>query len=147
MSEAKLRVSITLPGGVMYTRQLCLKTSEETIKGKKVKREVPIEGMCEHTHLAVPHIDPKTGKRFTGHYDIYVPKSKPANQVITMTKDAYDYFVSSAAPAWFRVAGKNRNQTQDIWKKLPEEERIRVHLNRVAESFGGELADFQILDD
>lgn len=128
-------------------KQACFKTAKETIKGKEVTREVPIEGMVEHTHLSVPHVDPKTNKRFTGHYDIYVPRCKPANQVISMGREAYDYFTSSAAPAWFRVAGKNRNQTQDIWKKLPEEDRIKVHLTRVAESFGGELQDFQVLDD
>lgn len=147
MSETKLRVSITLPGRVLLPKQLCFKTSIETVKGKQIKREVPIEGMCEHTHVSVPHVDPKTGKKYVGHYDIYVPKCKPASKVINMSREAYDYFTSSAAPAWFRVSGKNRNQTQDAWKKLPEEERIRVHLTRTAESFGGELADFQILDD
>lgn len=147
MSEPKLRVSITLPGGVMMSKQLCFKNSIETVKGKQVKREVPIDGMVEHTHLSVLHVDPKSGKKFTGHYDIYVPKCVPATQVITMTKDAYDFFVSSSAPAWFRVPGKNRNQSQDAWRKLSQEDRIRVHLTRVAESFGGELQDFQVLDD
>jgi len=74
-----------------------------------------------------------------GKYKFIPTIASTATRKITMCKDAYDYFISSACPEWF----KNTKE----WKKMSEEQRLMIHLTRTSLHFGGTGFTYQIIDD
>lgn len=61
-------------------------------------------------------------------------KSKSAKQVINITKEAYDYFISNEKPYGFKGS----------WDKQSINQKINWHANRIAQYLGGSLESFQI---
>ena len=74
-----------------------------------------------------------------GKYKFTPITTSTATRKITMCKEAYDYFISSACPEWF----KNVKE----WKKMSEEQRLKAHLTRTSLNFGGKSFTYQIIDD
>lgn len=74
-----------------------------------------------------------------GKYKFTPTIPSTATRKITMCKDAYDFFISSACPEWY----KNVKE----WKKMSEEQRLKAHLTRTSLHFGGKSFTYQIIDD
>lgn len=98
MSEIKLSLSIELRGGIMFSKEECLKTTQKVIErktktGKVYKKtiEVQVEDwdkMDKHTmQVTGPNgSDPET-------ITFHTRKCKPATQSLNMSKEAYEYMI------------------------------------------------------
>ena len=74
-----------------------------------------------------------------GKYKFTPTTTSTTTRKITMCKDAYDFFISSACPEWFKNVIE--------WRKLSEEQRLIAHLKRTCDHFGGKSFTYQIIDD
>lgn len=63
----------------------------------------------------------------------------PASQHINMTKEAYDYMISSNCPAWFHKPKE--------WKRFNQTQRLECHLARTCQHFKGTSYSYIILED
>ena len=63
----------------------------------------------------------------------------PASVSVKLTQDAYDYFISSECPPWF----KDRKS----WAVMKPGQRLEVHLKRMCDSRGGTGFTYSILED
>ena len=75
----------------------------------------------------------------SGKYKFTPTTTIPATQKITMCKEAYDYMISDACPEWFHNVKE--------WRKMSEEQRLKLHLSRTAQHFGAKSFTYQIIDD
>ena len=62
----------------------------------------------------------------------------PCKKSINISKEAYDYMVSSECPEWARIGE---------WKQLSRIKRLTQHMQRICENEGGISFEFQIFDD
>lgn len=118
MAETKVSLSIALPGRTMFSK-------ESSFKNDK--------------------LDPdKFNKSFMkisdgrGHFETIVINTRKcinAKQVINISEDAYNYFISDVNPDY-------RND----WKSLSKEARLHWHMTELAKSMGGEMLDYRVLD-
>lgn len=67
---------------------------------------------------------------------VFVRKSRPARQVINMAEEAYYHMISKEQPPEFKGA----------WNSLSPKQKIAWHCKRIAQSLGGTMESFQILD-
>lgn len=141
MADIKVSLSILVPGAKMFSKQLCFKNSKNE---QGIMVETPVEGMTDQHRLRVEHEDKKTHKKYTKVYEFHTRKSEPAKQVMNICQEAYDYMTSDNRPEWFRVSGENPNT---LWAKMSEEQRLQLHLNRLAESFGGVVDSYEVFPD
>ena len=63
----------------------------------------------------------------------------PASVSVKLTQDAYDYFISSECPPWF----KDRKS----WTGMKPRQRLEAHLRRMSDSRGGTEFTYSILED
>lgn len=129
MIDTKLSLSILLPGGTMYSKEESFKNSTKTIDGKenidfRKFDSFSLKVWGENKKL-------ETIKVFTR-------KSKPAKQVINMTEEAYNYFISQERP-------ENYRQELGPWGKLTPKQRLNWHCANIANSLGGVLDSWEIL--
>ena len=61
---------------------------------------------------------------------------KSVKQVINMSDEAYDNFVGNEKPYGYK----------GTWATLSPAKKVSWHLNRIAESMGGNLISYQILN-
>lgn len=124
-TEPKILLTIELEGGVL------LKGEPEVRKYALTKKDLFPNQKFKN----------KEGSKVIkkGKYEFTPTTTIPATQKITMCKDAYDYMISSACPEWF----KNLKE----WKKMSEEQRLKLHLLRTCQHFGGKSFTYQIIDD
>lgn len=119
MSDIKVSLYIELPGRTLYSKQSCLKNGKPDPE-KHHKEFMKVED----------------GK---GHFEtitVNTRKSIPAKQIINLSQEAYDYFISDNKPAEYR----------GDWKKMSEAARLNWHLTETAKSLGGKMIEYQILD-
>jgi len=131
MADAKLSVTIVLPGSIMMTSQECDKN--------------PKENYDRHTMvLSVAGYDKKTKKSFIKKEPLHFETRRciPASQVIKMNAEAYRYMISAECPEWFAANGGIRK-----WKNLSCKERLEFHLDRTCKGMGGLSYTYKILDD
>lgn len=77
------------------------------------------------------------GKKNHKHYPL---ETKDAIYHVNLTKEAYDYMISSESPDWARVKFIK-------WKKLKPEERLELHMKRICDSYKGKSYKYSILED
>ena len=63
----------------------------------------------------------------------------PASISVKLTQDAYDYFISSECPPWFK--------DKKSWVGMKSRQRLEVHLKRMCDSRGGTEFTYSILED
>lgn len=63
----------------------------------------------------------------------------PASVSVKLTQDAYDNFISSECPSWFK--------DKKFWSLLKPVHRLELHLKRICESRGGTGFTYSILED
>lgn len=152
MTDIKLSLSITLPGGVMYSQQEALKKLRKPVRNKKGKI-VKKQGKAVLCDVWVPDFTKNDVTEMTlrtsseenpnvpqdTKLTVYTRKSKPAKQVINMTQEAYDNMLSKEAPYNYRGEF-------GLWKTLSKNQKIKWHCMQIAKSVGGEFDSFQVLD-
>ena len=130
MTDTKLSVTITRPGGVMMTPQECGENPENYNKVRIL--------------LSVRTFDKKTKKFFYKKepLEFRTRRCATAQQVIKMSNEAYDYMTSSMCPDWFIPMGGISK-----WKSLSKEKRLEHHLDRLCSSLRGISYTYVIFGD
>lgn len=123
MSEIKVSVSITLPGGVMFTQA----------EAEQLEKEKTGAGF-DITKLKVEN---KKGNKDV--LSIKTRKYKSCSQSINMSKEAYDYMTSrySCPP----------NIISYMWNKMNKTQRLKVHLDLVCKTLKGTSYTYKVFDD
>lgn len=123
MSEIKISVSITLPGGVMLTQA----------EAKQLEKEKAGTGF-DITKLKV---EDKKGNKDA--LSIKTRKYKSCSQSINMSKEAYDYMTSkdSCLP----------NIKSYVWAKMNKKQRLEAHLDLVCKALKGTSYTYKVFDD
>lgn len=123
MSEIKISISITLPGGVMLTQA----------EAKQLEKEKTGTGF-DITKLKV---EDKKGNKDV--LSIKTRKYKSCSQSINMSKEAYDYMTSkdSCLP----------NIKSYVWAKMNKTQRLEAHLDLVCKALKGTSYTYKVFDD
>lgn len=123
MSEIKISMSITLPGGVMLTQA----------EAKQLEKEKTGTGF-DITKLKV---EDKKGNKDV--LSIKTRKYKSCSQSINMSKEAYDYMTSkdSCLP----------NIKSYMWAKMNKKQRLEAHLDLVCKALKGTSYTYKVFDD
>lgn len=123
MSEIKISVSITLPGGVMLTQA----------EAKQLEKEKTGTGF-DITKLKV---EDKKGNKDV--LSIKTRKYKSCSQSINMSREAYDYMTSkdSCLP----------NIKSYVWAKMNKTQRLEAHLDLVCKALKGTSYTYKVFDD
>lgn len=134
MANTKVSLSILLPGSTMFSKEESLKQLTKPVKGKKdVLETVTVHDFNKHDQLTLSLND--RGKTTTT--TILIRKAKNAKQVINLSEEAYNFMTSKREiPAEFKGA----------WTALTDNQRLQWHCNRIAETLGGTVEGFEILD-
>lgn len=140
MSEIKLSLSIELQGRTMFSREECLKTTQETITAKNGRKRTVTkvvedwDKMKKHT-VGVTDTNGTNPEIITFH----TRKCKPATQSLNMSKEAYEYMIDKdSCPSWSK-SGK--------WAAMSEKERLEAHLQRTVEYLRGTSYTYQVFED
>lgn len=140
MSEIKLSLSIELQGSTIFSKEECLKTTQETIITKNGRKRIVTkvvedwDKMKKHT-MRVTGTDSTNPEIITFH----TRKCKPATQSLNMSKEAYKYMIDKdSCPSWSKP-GK--------WAAMSEKKRLEAHLQRTVEHLGGTSYTYQVFED
>lgn len=139
MSEIKLSLSIELQGSTMFSKEECLKITQETITAKNGRKRIVTkvvedwDKMEKHT-MRVTDTNGINPEIITFH----TRKCKPATQSINICKGAYDYMTSKECPAWSKIG---------TWSQMKPEQRLESHLQRIAEHLGGTVISYKVFED
>lgn len=140
MSEIKLSLSIVLKGSTMFSKEECLKTTQETITTKNGKKRTVtkvVEDLSMYSKNTVRVTDRKGKNPETIIF--YTRKCKPATQSLNMSKEAYEYMIDKdSCPSWSKP-GK--------WAAMSKKERLDAHLQRTVEHLGGISYTYQVFED
>lgn len=123
MSEIKISVSITLPGGVMLTQA----------EAKQLEKEKTGTGF-DITKLKV---EDKKGNKDV--LSIKTRKYKSCSQSINMSKEAYDYMTSKDSCL--------HNIRSYVWAKMNKKQRLEAHLYLVCKALKGTSYTYKVFDD
>lgn len=143
MSEIKLNLSIVLPGRTMFSKEECLKTTQKVVEkksknGKIFKKTISIQvedwsKMNKHSMK----VEAKGEKPEI--ITFYTRQSRPALQVLNMSKDAYEYMIDkNCCPSWVKPSR---------WTAMSTKERLESHLQRTVEHLGGISYTYQVFED
>lgn len=119
MVDIKISLNIELPGNTMYSKEASFKNA------------TPIPDRHNKEFLKV-----EDGKGNFETLAINTRKCIPAKQVINLSQEAYDYFISDDKPAEYR----------GDWKKMSQAARLHWHMEETAKALGGRMIDFTVLD-
>lgn len=122
MSEIKVNLSLTLPGGVLLSEQECSRNS-------KKKKD------C-YDYFRMEVADEKGNKEVL---NVAVRKSKTAKQNIKLSKEAYDYMTDKTICPDPKIKKE--------WKKFTVNQRLQYHCRQIAEALGAISFSFEVLDD
>ena len=127
MSESKVRLTMVIPGATMISSQDCEKMSKKeaydsfsitvNVKKKKGKKQV--------INKEILHINTR--------------KSIPAKQSISISREAYNYMTDKKEIPSAKLS--------KIWGSMANEQRLKYHLNLIAEHFNAVSFSYEILDD
>lgn len=137
MSEIKLSLSIVLQGNTMFSKEECLKTTQETITAKNGRKRTVIKVVEDWDKYSMKVTDQKgtNPEIITFH----TRKCKPATQSMNMSKEAYEYMINkNSCPSWSKP-GK--------WAAMSKKERLEAHLQRTVKHLGGVSYTYQVFED
>ena len=140
MSEIKLSLSIELRGSTMFSKEECLKTTQETITTKNGRKRT-VTKVVEDWDKMEKHTVRVTDKNGANPEIItfHTRKCKPATQSLNISKEAYEYMVDKdSCPSWSKP-GK--------WSAMSEKERFVAHLQISVEDLGGASYTYQVFED
>ena len=140
MSEIKVSLTIALQGSTMFSKEECLKITQETITTKKGRKRTVTKAVedlskMENNTLRVTDKNGTNPEIITFH----TRKCKPATQSLNISKEAYEYMIDKdSCPSWSKP-GK--------WAAMSKKERLEAHLQRTVEHLGGTSYTYQVFED
>ena len=143
MSEIKVSLSVVLPGGTMFSKEECLKTTQKVIEKKsksgKVYKKV-IESQVEDWDKMQKH-SMKVTEADGSNPEVITFRTrgcKPAAQSLNISEEAYYHMIGRTCPAWLNPSK---------WLRMSREQRLEAHLQRIAEGLGGMSFTYQVFED
>ena len=139
-TSIKVNLSIVLQGRTMLSEQKCSKQLKDTIvkKGKKkiITKTVYNKENNTENRIFLDYKD-ASGRHKEPIY-FMTRNTIPCKKSINISKEAYDYMVSSECPEWAKPGE---------WKQLSKIKRLTAHMQRICENERGISFEFQIFDD
>ena len=140
-TSIKVNLSIVLQGRTMLSEQECSKQLKDTIikKGKKkvITKTVYSKENNTENRIFLDYKD-NDGIRHREPLFFMTRNTIPCKKSINISKEAYDYMVSSECPEWAKPGE---------WKQLSRIKRLTAHMQRICENERGISFEFQIFDD
>ena len=138
----KVNLSIVLPGRIMLSEQECSEKLVEWKYNKRTKKKEKVVTLAYDMDKVTPNrlfLDYKdeSGRHKEPIYFL-TRNTIPCKKTINITREAYDYMISSECPEWAKVGE---------WKQLSRIKRLTQHMQRICENEGGISFEFQIFDD
>lgn len=181
MSDVKVNLVIVIPGATMMSEQECSKQLRKPIINKKGKHagkqardkkgnllwhyeRVPdISKYDRHDIRVAPTKKGEKAEVIT----YYTRKFRGIRQVLNLTQEAYNYFISSDVPPGYRAPKNFKPYTSirshldrktkkavegtsieaQAWKASSMKERLEWHLNSICESMGGKMDSYTVFND
>ena len=140
MSEIKLSLSIELQGNTMFSKEECLKTTQETTTTKNSRKRT-VTKVVENWDKMEKHTVSVTDTNGTNPETItfHTRKCKSATQSLNMSKEAYEYMIDkNSCPSWSKPSK---------WAAMSKKERLKAHLQRTVEYLGGTSYTYQVFED
>lgn len=131
MLEIKVSATFLLPGSTLVAEKPISK------KGKSKEQLEQLKQEYYRTHKQETVAFYCNRQRHI--IEIWTRVGKPATQKINLCKEAYNYMTSNEGYA--DVSNKHD------WSRTSKKMRVKLHLMQIAESIGGSLLDFVILED
>lgn len=129
MTNPKLNLSLQVPGACMLSQQECCKNPKDSYDTTKMMVEYEVtdtEGK-------------KTKKRKVKELiNIRTRKSVPAKQNIVMSEEAYKHMLET--PVDLRTS-------LTAWLRMPEDQRLKAHLDCIAHDMRAISYTYEILGD
>ena len=125
MNEIKVSLSIVLQGSIMYSQEQAKALEEEKVGTGYDTFNMRVEGL-------------KDGKKDAKTITVETRKCKPANQLLNLSVDAYNYMIGKEAPYFVKARD---------WKRLTKKQRLEAHLKRIVEGLGGVSFTYAVLDN
>jgi len=143
MSTTKIRLSIVLPGSTLFSQEETCKLQNVAVKtesgkpmvkdGKVVTEPTLLPDKNKFDHFEIKVMD--KGKPEV--LKVATRKCRPATQVISLSEEAYEEFINP---------GTTPYKYKGVWRSLTKNQRVQWHCQQIAESLGGRLDSFVILD-
>lgn len=181
MSDVKINLTMLVPGATMLSKQECLKQLKKPIINKRGryagKQARDKQGNLLFRYETVPDItkfdrhdvqvDSLTNKGEKETLTYYTRRCKEARQVINISREAYNYFISSEvphnyrapknfkpyAPTRSRLDRKTKKWVEGIpievqaWRASSMEQRLEWHLNSICASMRGRMESYTVFND
>lgn len=170
-----------IPGATMMSEQECSKQLRKPVINKRGryagKQARDKKGRLLWYYETVPdptkydkheiEVESSEKKGETEVLTYYTRRSKDATQVINLSQEAYDYFVSNEIPHGYRAPRsfkpyapirsylnrKTKKWVEGIpieiqaWRAASPEQRLEWHLNSIAASVGGKVHSYTVFND
>ena len=116
--NSKVTLTLLVPGAKMLSEKVCERDKLHNYKLNRIK--VTSQGKADVIQF-------------------YTRKNAKAKQVIHISDTAYLSMISvKECPYWAK---------QIDWKNMPREQRLKKHLERIAEDLHGEIESYEVLPD
>lgn len=138
MNDIKLRLRLLVPGATMLSREESLKNPEESFDVSVINVEYPVG----------------KGKKPKMEKDtliIRTRKSKPVKQNINICTEGYRHMIDGSEPPtakYAKVVSQKRNgDIITLWSTMSVDQRLKAHLDLIAENFNALGYSYEVLDD
>lgn len=153
MTDIKISLTIELPGSTMVSRTDALKTVKIKKRNRNGKPILDKNGEPIYVEQQVEDYDKNDYHEFRttdkdGKVNIisfFTRRCKPAYQVINISSEAYDHFISKDKP--FNFKSPDNRHPERVWRQMTPVQRLEWNLQQYAEAMGGTLFDYKIFDD
>lgn len=122
MNDVKLRLSLYVPGAQMLSREESLENPEKSLDIVKMTVNTEVNKKKPKTEVIT----------------VETRKSRLVRQNINLTLDAFLYMTGKEAPYF---------STPSQWSRMSKKERLKEHLDRIAENFNAKSYSFEVLAD
>lgn len=186
MSNTKVNLTVVVPGATILSKRECLKQLKKPVintKGKYAGKQArDKKGNLLYHHETVPDLSKYDRHNLSVSYQVgfltgtkyvketltyYTRKCREAKQVINLSEEAYDYFVSKELPAGYHAPKdfkpyapirshldrKSKKYVEGIsldmqaWRACSPTQRLEWHLNAICESMGGRMDSYAVFND
>lgn len=138
MIDIKLRLSLCVPDAQMLSLQECNKNPKENFDLTTMTVETTVgKGRNAKVKREILHIKTR--------------KSKVAKQNINICSEGYHHMIDGSEPPtakYNKPVGYKRDGTPiSLWSTMSVDERLKVHLDLIAEHFNALSYSYEVLDD
>lgn len=136
--EVKITLSLLVPGAGLLTPEFCEKNPKESYNTTVIPVEYTV-GRGKNTKVKKDNIAVKTRK------------SREVKHNLNISSEAYYHMISSSeppTPKYSKAVGTRSDGTPiTLWSTMKPEERLKVHLDLIAEHFNASGYTYEVLDD